>query len=191
MEARAFPYKTSVVTKKQYDEHMALYKGYIDKANEVAAVLASDPRYAEANATYSHYRGLKRGQSYALDGVILHEQYFQNLGNEKGKPQGKAAAFLEKYFGGYDGWKDCFTACAKSARGWCVCAYEQRSEAGMNILLDSHDDGLIATAFPVIVLDMYEHAYFTDFGTDKAAYISRFIENIPWGVIEKRAAVVI
>lgn len=185
-----FTHQTDVVSRKQFDAHLTLYKGYVDKTNEVTRKLRTEPEYSGANATYSHYRGLKRGESYAIDGVILHELYFQNLLNEN-QPVGKKARYLmDYYFGGIEKWKEDFTACAKSARGWCVCAYEQRTEDCRNILLDSHDDGNICTAYPLIVLDMYEHAYFYDYQTDKASYINRFITAIPWGVIEKRAAAV-
>ena len=189
--AMSFTHQTEVVSQKQFNEHLVLYEGYIDKANEITQKIQTDPDYASANATYSHYRGLKKGESYALDGVILHELYFQNLVTDH-QPMGKKTRYLlEHYFGSVENWRNCFTACAKSARGWCVCGYEQRTNSCRNILLDSHDDGLVCSAYPLIVLDMYEHAYFMDFGTNKADYINRFISGIPWGVIEKRAAVVL
>jgi len=188
--ARAFPYNTGIVSRKAYDDHMTLYKGYIQKTNEITKVLTTQPEWDTANATASHYRGWKKGETYAIDGVILHELYFQNLGNEA-EPMGtKVENLMNRYFGGVDKWKADFTACAKAARGWCVFAYEQRTGTCRNILLDSHDDGNITSAYPIIVLDMYEHAYFIDYGTDKATYINRFIDNIPWGIIEKRTAVV-
>lgn len=188
--AMSFPYQTDVVTKKQFDDHITLYHGYVDKTNEVTRKLLTEPEYAGANATWSHYRGLKKGESYAIDGVILHELYFQNLVNENQTAGKKTKYLMDHYFNGMERWKEDFTACAKSARGWCVCAYEQRTDTCRNILLDTHDEGHICTAYPLIVIDMYEHAYFLDFGTDKAAYINRFISRIPWGVIEKRASAV-
>ena len=190
--ARAFPYNTSIVSQKAYDDHMTLYKGYVQKTNEITKVLTTQPEWDTANATASHYRGWKKGETYAIDGVILHELYFQNLGNEtEPEPMGtKTENLINRYFDGVDKWKEDFTACAKAARGWCVLVYEQRTGTFRNILLDSHDDGNIASAYPILVLDMYEHAYFIDYGTDKAAYISRFIDNIPWGIIEKRAAII-
>ena len=188
--AMPFAYNTDVVTKKQFDDHITLYKGYVDKTNEVTRLLATEPDYAGANATYSKYRGLKKGESYAIDGVILHELYFQNMVNEN-QPMGKKSKYImDHYFGGYDKWMECFTACGKAARGWCVCSYEQRTDTCRNILLDTHDEGHICTAYPLIVMDMYEHAYFLDYGTDKASYIQKFIERIPWSVIEKRSMAV-
>jgi Fe-Mn family superoxide dismutase len=188
--AKAFGYNTGVVTRKQFDDHQTLYKGYVNKTNEIASTLATNPETATANATQSHYRGLKRGQTYALDGVILHELYFENLGNTTVPVGKKTQHLMDKYFGGVDKWKVDFIACATSARGWCVLAYEQRTKQCTNFLFDSHDDGQVTLAYPLIVLDMYEHAYFLDYGTDKAAYINRFISQIPWDAVEKRVAMI-
>jgi len=186
IQAVEFPYDTSVISKKQFDDHMILYKGYVDKANAVSKQLATDGGRAEANATYSLYRGLKKGETYALDGVILHELYFQNLSGGR-VPMGKeTAALLAKHFGSVENWLDDCKACALSARGWCVLAYEQRTDTCRNLLMDWHDEGLVLGCYPLVVLDMYEHAYFLDYGTDKGSYIQNFINGVDWNVVEKR-----
>lgn len=184
-----FQHQTDVVSKKLFDAHLGLYKGYVDKTNEITLKLAASSDLGAANSTYSAYRGLKRGESFALDGVILHELYFQNLINENAPLGKRTNSLLDRYWGGYDAWKEAFSASAKTARGWCILAYEQRTQSCRNIVLDSHDDGLVCGAYPLLVLDMYEHAYMTDYGTDKASYIDRFIAHVPWGVVEKRASV--
>lgn len=189
--AMQFPYNTSVVSRKQFEDHITLYNGYVTMTNLTDKTLASDPQYSTASPTGGHFRGWKKTETYAIDGVILHEQYFQNLGNEQGgSPGPKTQSVLNKWFGGIDKWREDFTACAKSARGWCILVYEQRTATCRNIILDTHDDGNITTAFPIIVLDMYEHAYFLDYGTDKDTYINRFLANMPWEAVEKRAALI-
>ena len=194
MEISAIPfaYQTDVVTQKLFDNHIKLYQGYVDKTNEITLKLAAstNAELKAANATYSAYRGLKRGESYAIDGVILHELYFHNLVTENSPIGRRVSLLLERHFGGFENWKSAFTASALTARGWCILAYEQRTQSLRNIVLDSHDDGLICGAYPLLALDMYEHAYVADYGTDKGSYIERFIANIPWGVVEKSAAVV-
>ena len=181
-----FVYDTAVISKKQFDEHIKLYKGYVDKVNAITSQLASDGDRPAANATYSLYRGLKKGETYALDGVLLHELYFQNLSDGK-TPMGKeTTALLEKQFGSVENWMDDCKACSLSARGWCVLAYEQRTETFRNLLFDLHDDGPVMGAYPLIVLDMYEHAYFLDYGTDKAGYIQNLINGIDWSAVERR-----
>ena len=190
IHAMPFTYKTGVVTRKQFDDHMTLYHGYVDKTNEITQKLHTQPEYESANATASHFRGWKRGETFAINGVILHELYFQNLGSESGPMGPKMQELVDRYFGGQEKWKEDFIACGKAARGWCILAYEQRTKTCRNILLDNHHDGQIATAYPIVVMDMYEHAYFLDYGTDKAAYINRFIAQLPWNTIEKRAATI-
>ncbi len=186
LSAQVFEYNTSVVSQKQYAEHLKLYNGYIVKFNEIWKDLLKPGIREAANSTYSEYRGLKRGESYALDGIILHEGYFQNMSNTAATIGPKVNSVFEKFFDGYKNWEADFKACAKSARGWCIFAYEQRTRSFMNILLDSHDDGNISMSYPIIILDMYEHSYFLDYGTDKSAYINKFIEGINWGVVEQR-----
>lgn len=186
IKAKHFPFDTSAVSKKQFDEHMKLYKGYVDKTNQITNKLSTGGELPGANATYSPYRGLKKGETYAIDGVILHEAYFQNMTETKTLPGPLTARIFHDTFGGYEAWKEDMVACGKAARGWSVLVYEQRTGCFRNILLDLHDDGLICMAFPLIVMDMYEHAYFLDYGTDKEKYIHRFIDSINWEVIEKR-----
>ena len=188
-----FTYQTKVVSKELFDNHMKLYQGYVGKTNEISQKLSASTSadLKAANSTYSAYRALKRGESFALDGVILHELYFQNLVTGS-SPMGKRCTHLfERFWGGFANWQEAYTASATTARGWCILAYEQRTRSCRNIVLDSHDDGLICGAYPLLVLDMYEHAYTLDFGVDKGAYIKRFIENVPWDEVEKRAATVL
>ena len=192
MEIQAMPFQhtTTVVSRKQFDDHITLYDGYVQKTNETTHMLATNPEYSTANATGGHYRGWKKTETYAINGVILHELYFQNLGAESSPIGHKTQQLMEKYFGSVDNWREDFIACAKSARGWCTFVYEQRTATCRNILLDLHDYGNIAMAYPIIVLDMYEHAYFLDYGTDKGTYINRFTGSIPWEIVEKRASIV-
>jgi len=195
MEITAIPFvhQTEVVSQKLFSDHLKLYQGYVDKTNEISLKLAAstDADLASANATYSTYRGLKRGESFALDGVILHELYFQNLVTGNSPIGSRTTRLLDRNWGSFDGWKEAFIASAKTARGWCILVYEQRTQTCRNMVLDSHDLGLICGAYPLLVLDMYEHAYMIDYDVNKAAYINRFIANIPWEVVEKRSGAVV
>jgi len=186
IEARAFPYNTSAVTQRQFEEHLKLYNGYVDKTNEITEQLKTDPQASKANATYSEYRGLKKGETFAISGVILHEAYFQNMTADSTEPGLKTLEAFQKGFGGYEAWKEDFIACCKAARGWCLMVFEQRTGSFRNILLDLHDYGTITGSYPIIIMDMYEHAYFMDYGTDKAGYINAFIQAIDWNVVERR-----
>jgi Fe-Mn family superoxide dismutase len=174
----------TVINEEQFNVHMKLYEGYIKKINEIDRLLSEGGDYEQANATYSKYRGLKRGETYALDGVILHELYFQNIG--MGRPNETTIKYLMKDFGSFENWSNHFIATAKASRGWAVLAFDWRSYRFRNISLDSHDVGNIALSTPVLVLDVYEHAYFLDYENRKDEYIHNFMKNINWNVVGKR-----
>ena len=185
-----FQYNSTVtaISKKQYDIHLELYDGYVNKINEIWRELQTDPQREKANATYSKYRGLKKGETYALDGVILHELYFENLGGTNNTPSGAALELINRYFGSYDNWKSDFIACGKAARGWSILAYDQRSKSLHNILCDAHDEGAIWNAYPILIMDVYEHAYYVDYPNKKDEYINKFLMNINWEAVNRRAA---
>ena len=185
--ARNFINTSDFLSQKQFDEHIKLYRGYVGKVNEITGDLASFGDRGGANATYSQYRALKKGETTALNGMNLHELYFPLLGNKETRPGPKTQSILDTYFDGYENWKTDFTACGAASRGWAVLLYEQRAGSFRNILMDTHDEGYIAGAFPLIVMDVYEHAYFMDYGTDKALYIKKFIESLRWDLIERNA----
>lgn len=184
-----FHYNNTInaVSKKQYDVHFELYEGYINKVNEIWKELKEDPQMENANATYSKYRGLKKGETYALDGVILHELYFDNLGGINNMPSGIALELIDQFFGSYENWKQDFIACGKAARGWAVLCYDQRSKSLKNILCDSHDEGIILNSYPLIIMDVYEHTYFLDYQNKKADYIESFMLDINWDSVNMRA----
>jgi len=181
-----FAYDTGAVSRKQFDEHIKLYKGYVDKTNSIGEKLTNRSLADNANAVYSEYRGLKDSETFALSGVILHEMYFQNMSASPTLPCEKTRMVLEDSFGSFESWMTDFKACATSTRGWCNLCYEQRTKTFRDIQQDTHNSGQIIGMYPLLVLDMYEHAYFLDYGTDKAAYIDKFISSINWDVVSKR-----
>lgn len=177
-----------VISRPQFEAHINLYEGYVNNINKIDNILYNNPPREDANTTFSYYRELKRGETFALNGVILHELYFENLGGRKKEPSSQTKEFIEKDFGSYKNWKDDFVATAKASRGWAVLAYDQRSYRMRNISLDAHDVGNIAYYAPLLILDMYEHAYFHDYLDKKGEYIDKFMENIDWDVVDERVA---
>lgn len=177
----------TVVNQEQFEAHLRLYEGYVTNINKIDAVLMQgDAQRDQANTTFSYYRELKRGETFALDGVILHELYFENIGGNTEKPDDKIMEMLDQDFGGYPQWQEDFIATAKASRGWAVLCYDQRSERLRNISLDAHDLGIIAYSAPVLILDMYEHAYFLQYADKKVDYINNFMKNINWTVVGGR-----
>lgn len=176
----------TVINQEQFEVHMRLYEGYVRKINEVDGLLENDPDLENANATYSKYRGIKRGETYALNGVILHEYYFENIGSDNNIPDTDVLNCLVVDFGSYEQWVEHFVATAKASRGWVILCYDIRSKKLRNISLDAHDVGNLAVSIPLLVLDVYEHAYFLQYADKKEEYINNFMNNIDWYVVRRR-----
>lgn len=176
----------TVINEEQFNVHMRLYEGYIKKMNEIDALLKGDSGFNDANSTYSKYRGIKRGETFALNGVILHEYYFENIGSTDNMPDDNIKDYIGKDFGGFDNWRKHFIATAKASRGWAVLCYDYRSKSLRNCSLDAHDVGMFVLAVPLLVLDMYEHAYFLQYADNKVEYINNFMKNIDWSVVKDR-----
>jgi len=177
----------TVVSRAQYEAHVRLYEGYVNSINKIDEELyTTEAGRSEANTTFGKFRDLKRGETYALDGVILHELYFQNIGGEQNDPDPLTAQRISRDYGCVSDWKEDFIATAKASRGWAILAYEQRTGRLRNVSLDSHDLGNIAYYAPILVLDMYEHAYFLQYADNKVEYINRFMNNINWQIVGER-----
>ena len=132
-------------------------------------------------------RALKREELSAMGSVILHEQYFMNLGGD-GKVPAAIAATFETQFGGVSRWRREFVRTARSligAPGWVSLSYSPHDGRLYNqIALD--DSHALVGAVPILVLDMYEHAYHIEFGANAAAYIDAFMRLIDWTVVAER-----
>ncbi|MBZ9609486.1 superoxide dismutase [Clostridium estertheticum] len=173
-------------SKKQLDEHYKLYSGYVSKLNEIWNIPYIPGNYTDSNATYSKMRSLKLGETYALNGVKLHNLYFENMTGGSNTPYGPIFNAIINQFSTYDNFISYLTNVGLSMRGWVVLSIDSLDSKLHIIGSDSHDTGAVWQSFPILVMDVYEHAYFMDFGTDKKKYISTFIENINWSILNDR-----
>lgn len=173
--------------KQLEDHHGVLYKGYVNKVNEIRKLMQSVD-YSKANQTYSDLRALKIEETFALNGVKLHEAYFDNMGGSGGKATGKALELIEKYFGSYEAWEKDFKATGMAVRGWVVLAFNYEDGSLHNFGSDAHNLGPIWNAAPVLVLDTYEHAYMIDYSVKRPPYIDAFMNVIDWDVVNERVA---
>lgn len=155
-----------------------LYAGYVNKRNEVEEKLESADKEG-SNQVYSEYRGLKEGQTFAANGQILHEYYFGVLGGD-GKPSGELAKAIETKWGSIDAWKAEMTATGMAGRGWAVLAYDTSAKDLFVFMADAQNMGAVWGAMPVIAMDVYEHSYFLDYGSDRKTYIGAFFDNLDW-----------
>ncbi|MFA5954109.1 MAG: superoxide dismutase [Patescibacteria group bacterium] len=163
--------------------HDVLYMGYVKKKNEIAESLEAFEQGKKdltgANQTFSELRALKDGETFATNGVYLHEYYFNVLGGD-GVPDGSLITALEEKFGSLENFLSYFKACGMAARGWAVLAWDTH-EAELKVYTgDAHNQGGVWGAIPVLTLDVYEHAYFIDYGSDRKTYIDDYIKNLNW-----------
>jgi Fe-Mn family superoxide dismutase len=165
--------------------HDKLYVGYVNKRNEIEAALGVADK-SKANATYSEFGELKRQETFAANGMILHELFFGLLGGD-GAPAGKLVEKIAAQFGSFDARKADMIACAMSARGWAVLAFDFSDMRLHNYTGDAHNQGGVWGAVPLLALDVYEHAYFLDFGSDRKAYLEAFFKNVNWAAAAERA----
>jgi Fe-Mn family superoxide dismutase len=175
------------ISDRQIDFHFDThYKGYVTKLNEVLEKLETADR-GKANQNYSEYRALKVEETFNHMGVLLHELYFENLKDGKGtKPGAKLVEQIEKNFGSFERWKEDFKACGMALRGWAVLVLDLGTGRLINNGLDAHNVYALMNAIPLLVLDVYEHAYYVDYGPKRAPYIDAFLENVNWDVVNKR-----
>ncbi len=180
----------SGMSKKQLEEHYKLYLGYIEKLNEINLLSDESKQYVDGNSTYSSLRCLKLGETYAIDGVYLHEMYFENVTGDKEEKKMVSKSLINSImndFKNIGNLLDELKQVGLSMRGWCILAYDILNKRLRVFGSDAHDIGAIwSVAIPLVVLDVYEHAYFMDFGTNKKQYIDIFIKNINWRVVSNR-----
>lgn len=170
--------------KQLKDHHDVLYAGYVKKTNEIEEKLKSAD-LASANATFSDLRELKMEETFALNGVKLHEGYFDNMAEGGMRPSGKIRELIERDFGSYENWEKEFKALGLAARGWVVLGYDLDEKKLKNILCDSHNQGGVWNMIALMIMDVYEHAYFIDYATGRKSYIEAFFKNINWQYVDR------
>lgn len=167
--------------------HFKLYQGYVNNTNTLMDKL-QELNTSGKNRT-PEFAGLKRMLGWEFDGMLLHEYYFDNLGGNK-KPldaQDPLRKKMEADFGGFDQWKSDFIATgAIRGIGWVVTYVEPKQGRLVNEWINEHDLGHLAGAKPILVMDVFEHAYITQFGIDRPKYLDVFFNNINWDVVSER-----
>jgi Fe-Mn family superoxide dismutase len=162
------------------------YGGAVRRLNAIEKRLAG---LDWAAAPVFEINGLKREELIALNSMILHEIYFDGLGEAGGgDPVGLLAAALERDFGSLARWRSEFVAMAKAqggGSGWALLSWSPRAGRLVNAWAADHTHG-IADGVPVLALDMYEHAYHMDFGAKAAAYVDVFMRNVHWPRVGQR-----
>ena len=170
------------ISRAAVEAHYKLYQGYVAKRNEILGRLESAELDA-ANQVYSDLRALKVDLTFAIGGIKNHEIYFDHLGGDGGDPSGAIRDLLVRDFGSVDAWRADLKATGMAARGWAWTAYDWDEGRLFNYLGDAQNTFPVWNATPLVALDVYEHAYFLDYQTDRASYIDVFFANLDWEVV--------
>ncbi len=170
------------ISRAAVEAHYKLYEGYVNKRNEILRELA-DVDLSAANQVYSEVRELKVELSFAVGGIKNHEIYFEHLGGEGGDPDGAVATLITRDFGSVAEWGADLKATGMGGRGWAWTAYDWDEGRLFNYIGDAQNTFPIWNATPLVALDVYEHAYFLDYQTDRGSYIDAFFNNLDWGVV--------
>ena len=168
------------------NNHFGLYQGYVANSNKVLDAL-DDMLKSEKTGAYE-YGELKRRLGWEFNGMRLHELYFDNLGGN-GVLDGKSALAkkLVDNFGSLEAWANDFKATgAMRGIGWVVLYEDTVDGKLVNCWINEHDGGHLAGCTPLLIMDVFEHAYMVDYGTKKAGYIDAFFKNINWNVVAAR-----
>lgn len=173
---------TGISDKTLAIHHDKLYAGYVAKSKEISEklqALSHGGDVSSANQSYSELRALKDGETFAVNGVYLHEWYFDVLGGN-GEAAGELIEALKAQYGSLENFTSYFSACGMAARGWVVLCWDTHEQGLRVYTADTHNQGGIWGCTPVLVLDVYEHAYFIDYGSDRKAYIADWWKNLNW-----------
>ena len=171
------------ISDDQIAQHWALYEGYVKNANRLleaaAGADAGSPAWAEQ----------RRRLGFEMDGVVLHEYYFGNLASgSKLSPGSDLASDAGAAWGTVGAWREDFTRTAgMRGVGWAILYHDPATGGLFNCWISSHEQGHPAGFHPVLVLDVFEHAFMVDYGASgRADYIAAFLDNINWEVVEQR-----
>lgn len=187
-QAKSFDITTDYLTPANIENHKQLYADYVAKFNEVSAKLDAVDK-SSANSNYSEYRGLKLDETFNMNGAYLHELYFSNIGSLSSTITMDSLSYmrLSRDFGTFDDWQKDFIACGKSSRcGWIVTYLNMYTQSYMNCFIDLHSEQVPVGMYPVIVMDMWQHAYYKDYLKDASTYLNAMMKQLRWEVIESR-----
>jgi len=186
-QKKPFDLKTDFLSDGNIQNHIELYEGYIQTFNRISSELDSADK--EANSNHSTFKNLKHDETYNLNGAYLHELYFANIGDPNSQITMDSLSYmrLSRDFGSFDAWQKDFIACCQSSRcGWAITYLNTYTQTLMNCVIDLHSQNVPVGMFPVVVMDLWQHAYYKDYLKDSKTYTNAMMKQFRWPVIEKR-----
>jgi superoxide dismutase, Fe-Mn family len=181
------------ISDQTLEMHFKLYEGYVKETNKLNEKIAEFIKDANVDQEeMPAYSELTRRLGFEYNGMVLHEYYFENLknGGGPGDPERTTqfAKAAEKGFGSYEIWKADFVGIGKMRGvGWAICYQNPKNGRLSNHWITLHETGNVAGFDPILVMDVWEHAYLLDYKpAERPKYIEAFFSNIDWTMVEGR-----
>jgi len=180
------------ISDQTLEMHFKLYEGYVKETNKLEERIAEFLKDGKVDQEEMPlYSELKRRLGFEFNGMVLHEYYFENLKkNGETNPAGNTAFYkaAESSFGSYEIWKADFVGVGKMRGvGWAICFEQPESGRLSNHWISLHQSGEVAGYNPVLVMDVWEHAFLLDYKpADRPKYIEAFFSNMDWNSVEGR-----
>lgn len=187
-QPKSFKENTEFLSSKTKMAHKELYEGYIENFNKVSAQLDAVDR-TNVNSNSSEFRSLKIDETYNMNALYLHELYFANISDLTSQITMDSLAYmrLARDFGDFDKWQTDFLACCQASRcGWAITYYNLFTQTYMNAVVDLHSLQIPIGCYPVVVMDVWQHAYYRDYLRDVKTYSTAMMKELNWTVIEER-----
>jgi superoxide dismutase, Fe-Mn family len=176
------------ISENQIAQHWKLYEGYVTNTNALRTEL--EALRIEGKSATPLYADRRRRFGFEYNGMVLHEYYFGNLAaGAPGLADGSALkAALVKEFGSFDAWKEDFVKTGASRSiGWAILYLDPATGALNNHFVQLHEEGNVAGFVPILVMDVWEHAYMVDYGAGgRPDYMKAFSENVHWATAARR-----
>lgn len=172
---------------KLLKNHFTLYGGYVTNTNKISETLASLVK--EDKVAIPEYAELKRRFGWEFNGMRLHEYYFSNLTKDTSE-LGQSSELVKKIneqFGSVEAWEKDFKATGSMRGiGWVILAHDREADRLFNVWINEHEAGHLAGSTPLLVMDVFEHAFMVDYGLKRVDYIAAFWKAIDWGAVNGR-----
>ena len=185
---KSFAMTTDYLSEPSKKDHEALYRKEVSSLTRVSAELDGTNKI-DVDSNHSGFRSVKKDEITLLNAVYLHELYFANCFDPNSELFLDSLTYtrIAADWGTFDAWMAEFEACALASRsGWVVCGYSMYLKKLINVFIDGHDSSVLCGLVPVIVIDMWEHAFQRDYGNDKKSYLTSMMRELDWDVIEDR-----
>ena len=184
---KTFILKTEWLSAKTKETHENLYKNYIAQFNQASAELDTVGR-----EDITKLRSLKNDEAYSLNAIKLHELYFGNISDQQSEIHRDSIPYMRlgRDWGTFENWQFDFRGTALASReGWIILYYDPFKDKYMHAMVDGHTENIPVCGIPILVLDMWSHAYFKDYLDDKKSYVNAMMREINWQIVEARMVI--